>query len=156
MNLEQRLGEILAAFQCQTGTIHALDAAAQTLHLKAQRGVPPALLDKVAVIPVGKGMAGIAAERKEPVQVCNLQTDASGVAKPSAKLTQMAGSITVPILSAQGELCGTLGIATQNPHEFDADETKRLMAAARELTELDLLSPQASGAGSSIGAGGKA
>src|SRR5438045_3559758 len=102
MNLEASLHQILADFDCQTGTIHVLDADSGMLQLRAQHGLPEALLAKVSTIPVGKGMAGIAAERKEPVQVCNLQTDATGVAKAGAKLTQMAGSITVPILGARG------------------------------------------------------
>ena len=65
------------------------------LKLPAQRGIPEAIMDRVRVIPIGKGMAGLAAERREPVQVCNLQTDESGVAKPSAKMTQMENRIVL-------------------------------------------------------------
>ena len=114
------------------GTIHLLDATDGMLHLKAQRGLPPPVLDKVQVIPVGKGMAGIAAERKEPVQVCNLQTDDSGVARPGAKMTQMEGSVAVPILK-EGEVRGTLGVAKPSAYDFSEQETDLLMAVGALL-----------------------
>ena len=63
------LVEILAAFDCTTGTIHTLDKTTNLLNLKASQGIPEFLLPKVAVIPVGKGMAGIAAERREAVRL---------------------------------------------------------------------------------------
>src|SRR5262245_10194136 len=91
--LQRVLELVLQRFDCVTGTIHALNRASGLLELRAQRGIPAVILDKVSKIPVGKGMAGIAAERKEPVQVCNLQTDNSGVAKPGARDTKMEGSI---------------------------------------------------------------
>src|SRR5438445_8407252 len=79
-NLLQVLQLVLAHFNCSTGTIHGLDPKSGLLILLAQRGIPEIIMDKVSRIPVGKGMAGIAAERKQPVQVCNLQSDASDVA----------------------------------------------------------------------------
>jgi putative methionine-R-sulfoxide reductase with GAF domain len=105
------------------------------LQLRARRGIPDIILDKVKSIPVGKGMAGIAAERKQPVQICNLQTDASGVAKPSAKETKMEGSITVPML-IEGELRGTLGVAKPVPYEFSEEESNLLMDAGALIAGL--------------------
>jgi L-methionine (R)-S-oxide reductase len=96
--LDAALVKILAAFQCPVGTIHTLDAASNLLLIRARRGIPDIILDKVKAIPIGKGMAGIAAERMQPVQVCNLQTDTSGVAKPGARDTKMEGSITAPMI----------------------------------------------------------
>jgi|GEM_PF-81963 len=118
---------VLSRFDCATGTIHQLDQSGVWLELRAQVGIPPVIMDKVARIPVGKGMAGIAAERREPVQVCNLQTDDSGVAKPAAKETHMAGSIAAPILVEKTILRGALGVAKPVPYEFNADEQALLM-----------------------------
>lgn len=116
----------LAHFDCQVGTIHSFDPNAKLLHLKAQRGIPPMILDRVSVIPIGKGMAGLAAERREPVQVCNLQTDESGAAKPGAKLTQMEGSISFPMM-VDGNLRGTMGVAKPVAYDFTPDECALLM-----------------------------
>ncbi|MBI1784718.1 GAF domain-containing protein, partial [Candidatus Sumerlaeota bacterium] len=68
-NLLEILDKTLKRFQCVVGTIHVLDPATGMLKLAAQRGIPEMILDKVRMIPIGKGMAGLAAERLEPVQV---------------------------------------------------------------------------------------
>ncbi|MBI1849376.1 MAG: GAF domain-containing protein [Planctomycetes bacterium] len=131
-NLLEILKHVLAHFDCQVGTIHRWDAATGLLQLRAQRGLPDAILDKVTAIPIGKGMAGIAAERREPVQVCNLQTDASGVVRPNAKMTKMEGSIAVPMLVA-GALRGTLGVAKSTTYTFTDDENAALLAIASKI-----------------------
>ncbi len=124
---DQILEKTLLAFDCQVGTIHSLDPDTGMLKLRARRGIPDIILDKVRIIPIGKGMAGIAAERKQAVQVCNLQTDDSGVAKPGAKETQMEGSIAAPML-IDGKLRGTLGVAKPVAYEFTKEEMDCLMA----------------------------
>jgi signal transduction protein with GAF and PtsI domain len=126
------LDRVLAHFGCVTGTIHRLDPASGMLRLLAQRGIPDTIRDRVEVIPIGKGMAGLAAERRQPVQVCNLQTDTSGVAKPGARETRMEGAIAVPMLAA-GTVCGVLGVAKPVVHEFSAAETALLQAVADDV-----------------------
>lgn len=126
-HLQRALELILAHFDCLTGTIHGLDPKSGLLVLLAQRGIPEVILDKVSRIPVGKGMAGLAAERKEPVQVCNLQTDTSGQAKPGAKDTKMEGSIASPMLVDKTILRGVLGVAKPVAYEFNAAEQALLL-----------------------------
>ena len=123
------LAKLTAHFDCPVGTVHLMQDDGM-LHLQAQRGLPPPVLDKVKVIPVGKGMAGIAAERKEPVQVCNLQTDSSGVARPGAKMTQMEGSLASPMLDGD-RVHGVLGIAKPTAYDFSQAETDLLLAVGR-------------------------
>lgn len=133
---ERLLDLLLAHFDCPVGTVHLLDKADGLLHLAAQRGLPPPVLDKVGLIPIGKGMAGIAAERREPVQVCNLQSDDSGVVRPGAKLTRMEGSVAAPMLIGE-TLFGVLGVAKPTAYEFSAAEVDLLSRigelAARRL-----------------------
>ena len=124
--LKQVLELTLAHFDCTTGTIHGLDHKSGLLILLAQLGIPEVIMDKVSRIPIGKGMAGIAAERKQPVQVCNLQTDASGVAKPGAKETRMEGSVAVPMLVDKTILRGVLGVAKPVAYEFTPVELESL------------------------------
>lgn len=123
---------VLADFGCVVGTVHVLQAADGMLHLAAQRGLPPPVLDKVQVIPIGKGMAGLAAERREPVQVCNLQTDRSGQARPGAKLTQMEGSLAVPMLDGE-RLAGVFGVAKPVAYEFTTEEQQRLLDVGQAI-----------------------
>ena len=120
------LDDILHHFQCSAGTIHLL-AESGLLELAAQCGLPDVVVTKITTIPVGKGMAGIAAERREPVQVCNLQTDTSGVVRPGARDTKMEGSVAAPMIGADGALKGVLGIAKPVPYEFTPEECDLLM-----------------------------
>jgi signal transduction protein with GAF and PtsI domain len=133
--LPQVLDLLLQRFDCTTGTIHLLDDKSAMLRLAAQRGIPELVLNKIEVIPVGKGMAGIAAERREPVQVCNLQTDSSGVVRPGARDTKMEGSVAVPMLSSQGVLKGALGIAKPVPYDFTAQECDLLLRTGGLIAE---------------------
>ncbi len=128
------LDAVLRHFDCVTGTIHRLDAATSLLELCASRNIPEAILDRVRRIPIGKGMAGLAAERRECVQVCNLQTDESGTAKPAARQTQMAGSIAAPML-VDGELRGTIGIARPEEHEFTPAQRELLMQVGERIAD---------------------
>ena len=129
----QLLADTITAFDCTTGTIHTLDQDTQLLMLRAQRGIPEFLLPRMSQIPIGKGMAGIAAERREAVEMCNLQTDESGVARPAAKETKVEGSIAAPML-LEGELYGVLGIAKPVPYDFTEAEISALMKIGEEIS----------------------
>src|SRR5881394_3201627 len=100
--LLKSLDEIMGHFSAVAGTIHLLVQGETVMTLAVHRGLPPQIIERVQRVPIGKGMAGLAAERREPVQVCNLQTDESGVAKPAAKETGVAGSIAVPMIDSKG------------------------------------------------------
>jgi putative methionine-R-sulfoxide reductase with GAF domain len=129
------LDSAMAAFSCQTGTIHRTGPDGM-LDLVAQRGVPEALMDKIAKIPFGKGIAGAAAERREPVELCNLQADLGGVARPDARQTGVSGSLAVPVFSkTDGRVLGTLGVGMFAPHEFSDEEKARLAGLAAELAD---------------------
>ena len=128
------LDESIRAFGCQAGTVHWLDAQDGMLKLAAHRNLPPPIVQIVATVPVGKGIAGLAAQNREPVSLCNLQTDTSGQARPAAKTTGMEGSIAVPMLVA-GELRGVLGVAMAAAHEWTDAEKSLLLAIAAKLGE---------------------
>jgi putative methionine-R-sulfoxide reductase with GAF domain len=125
---------VLHEFSCQTGTIHRSTSDGNHLDLVAQIGVPEFLLDKIAYIPFGKGIAGTAAATREPVELCNLQQDLGGVARPDAQQTKVSGSLAVPIFSADGSsVLGVLGVGMQQPHDFSDEEKQRLARFAKIL-----------------------
>jgi L-methionine (R)-S-oxide reductase len=128
--LEKILRETLAKFNSETGTIHFLDSEKQLLHLVAQIGLPPQLVDVVAIIPVGKGIAGQVVAQNKPVTICNLQTDSSGVAKPGAKQTGVGGALCVPIRDGE-KIVGTLGIGTIRQHEYTPEDSAKLEEISR-------------------------
>ncbi len=121
-DLQAALQRILDHFDCQVGTIHGYQAAADLLHLGASVGIPEVIKDKVKSIAIGKGIAGIAAERMEPVQINSIQTDeCGGVVRPGAKMIKAEGAIAVPIIYA-GQLKGVLGMAKRTPYTFSEEE----------------------------------
>lgn len=127
------LGQVISDFGCTTGTLHRFDPHDNHLKLVAHRRIPEVLMPVIQSIPIGKGIAGAAAQRREPVEICNLQTDTSGVAKPGAKQTQVQGSLAVPVLDGD-RLCGTLGIGKLVPYEFSDEEKARLTQIAAKVS----------------------
>ena len=132
LTLEDALDRILSELDAETGTLHGLGTDG-LLHLQAHAGgIPEHLLAIIQRIPVGKGMAGLAAERGEPVQICNLQSDTSGDARPGARTTGMRGSICVP-MRKHGKIVGVLGIAVAREREFSLAESTWLENAGTAL-----------------------
>jgi putative methionine-R-sulfoxide reductase with GAF domain len=128
------LVQVLENFQCVTGTLHRTDPSTGLLALMAHHGIPPQvlpmMLPKIDNIPFGKGIAGCAAQRKEAVQLCNLQEDLGGVAKPDAQKTNVQGALAVPIVGSDGKVIGVLGIGKMQPYEFNDSEVSDLNKVA--------------------------
>ena len=122
----------IARFQCDAGTIHLL--AEGVLKLAAHANIPPPVVEIVQTVAIGKGIAGLAAERLQPISLCNLQTDTTGQARPTAKTTGMEGSIAVPMLAGT-TLRGVLGIAKAHAHDWTEAEKTELLAIAARFAE---------------------
>ena len=102
------LEETISHFDCSTGTLHFLKPGTSILELQAQKGIPDFLMPKVSG------------------EMCNVQTDASGVARPAAKETKVEGSLAAPLIH-QGKLYGTIGIAKPVSYDFTEEEISSLM-----------------------------
>lgn len=68
------------------GSVHLTEPAEREgeIVLVAAHNLPPSVQNGTATIPFGKGMAGTAAERREPVAISDFQADTTGVAVPGA------------------------------------------------------------------------
>jgi L-methionine (R)-S-oxide reductase len=129
--LAEALQAVLNHFGCQAGTYHQMQDGA--LQLVVSLHIPPPVVALIQQVPLGKGLAGLAAERREPVSLCNLQTDTSGQAQPAAKATGMEGSVAVPALGPDGALHGVLGIAKAAAYDWSDAEKAAVCAAAALL-----------------------
>ncbi|RBI64659.1 GAF domain-containing protein [halophilic archaeon] len=132
-DLEAALRGVLDEFDCVAGTIHRAEDG--TLTLVAHEGMPDEVVDRVETLPFGKGMGGLAAERREPVQVCNLQTDESGVAEDGARASGLEGTIAAPMLGPDGSVKGVIGIGKRGEYEFSADEEEELLRVGRRIAD---------------------
>ncbi len=131
-DFEQSLRVIVAHFKAQIGTIHTLGADGM-LHMRAHTpGIPEPVLAATQVIPIGKGIAGLAVERREPVNLCNLQRDESGDVRPGARATGAMGSVCVPMMVGE-KAVGALGIAVMGERDFSDAEVDDLLEAGRSL-----------------------
>ena len=132
------LARTLVNFRCVTGTLHRTDPSSGLLTLIAHQGIPPQvlpmLLPKIDNIPFGKGIAGCAAQRKEAVQLCNLQEDLGGVAKPDAQKTNVQGALAVPVVGADGKVLGVIGIGKMQPYDFTEAEIADLNKVAELIS----------------------
>src|SRR5580658_11332567 len=120
----------LTHFGCQAGTVHLLRDG--VLKLVASKNIPEVVVKIVETVPIGKGIAGLAAQRLEAVTICNLQTDTSGQAKPGAKATGMEGTVAVPMMVG-GELRGVIGIGKAQAYDWPKEETDLLGRVANDL-----------------------
>jgi GAF domain-containing protein len=130
--MEQALLEAIRRLDADSGTIHLKEPGRQVLRLAASHGVPEIVLDIVREVPWGKGMAGLAAERAQPVDACNIQTDTSGNVRPGARATGVQGAMVVPMLLG-GEVVGTLGVGCKVERAFTPEETEWMMSFAGAL-----------------------
>lgn len=128
------LDQALAHLGADSGTIHLKRSGERVLLLAAAHGVPAPVLDIVRVVPWGKGMAGLAAERAAPVDACNIQTDASGDVRPGARATGVQGAIVVPMMR-DGAVVGTFGVGCRVERTFTTEETEWLQRRGNALAE---------------------
>jgi putative methionine-R-sulfoxide reductase with GAF domain len=131
-DLDGALKTVLDHFKCQMGTIHVVETDGK-LHLRAHsKGLPPDILEASKVIPIGKGIAGLAAQNKKAVNMCNLHTDSDPRIPVKAKSSDLIGAICVPMLKGN-DVVGTLGVAVMHERNFTREEEDLLTQAGRVI-----------------------
>ena len=133
-SLQTWLTGFIAQFGGSSGTVY-LRQAESNLQLAASHNIPPQVLQLVHEIPLGKGMAGLAWERNEPVSTCNLQTDRSGDVRPGARAVQAQAAVALPIHSA-GQVAGVVGIAFADERVLSDAELKHMTEQAQSVPRL--------------------
>jgi hypothetical protein len=113
------------------GTVH--EQRGEDLYLTAAQNIPPPVIAIVTHVPHGKGMAGVAQVKKQPVQTCNLQTDDGGTIKPGAKAVNAQAAIAVPVLDDDGGVRAVVGVAWAHERELDSDFEQSIMQLAAAL-----------------------
>jgi L-methionine (R)-S-oxide reductase len=125
------LTRFLADARGVAGTIHLHENGG--LRLGAAVNIPEPVRRVVEWVPSGKGMAGLALERGEPVQTCNLQEDRSGAVKPGAAAVDAKAAVAMPVRDRDGSIIAVVGIAFPDDREIGGEELERLTRAADSL-----------------------
>jgi len=113
------------------GTVH--EQRGEDLYLTAAQNIPPPVIAIVTHVPRGKGMAGVAQVKKQPVQTCNLQTDDSGTVKPGARAVNAQAAIAVPVLDDDGDIRAVVGVAWADERQLDPEFEQAMMQLAATL-----------------------
>jgi hypothetical protein len=129
--LEAWLTSFLSEAGAVAGTVHLHQEGG--LRLAASVNIPPKVQEVVAWVPAGKGMAGLALERGQPVQTCNLKEDGSGAVKPGAKAVDAKAAVAVPVRDKSDSVFAIVGIAFADEREILGEELYRLQRAASTL-----------------------
>ena len=133
-SMEEWLSGFLAGAGAVAGTIHVHQDGG--LRLASAVNIPPPVQQVVAWVPSGKGMAGLALERGEPIQTCNLKEDESGAVKPGAKAVNAKAAAAFPVRDASGGIVAVVGVAFNDEREIDRAELERLQSGAFAMVEL--------------------
>jgi hypothetical protein len=133
-HLQSWLSGLLKDAGAVAGTVHVHERGG--LRLAAAVNIPPRVEEAVAWVPSGKGMAGLALERGEPVQTCNLQEDRSGAVRPGAKAVQAQAAVALPVRDAAGGILAVVGVAFADERELRGEELERLQNGAAALIGL--------------------
>jgi len=113
------------------GTVHVVRG--EHLAIAAAVNIPPKVQEVTAVIPMGKGMAGLAWQRDRPIQTCNLQDDASGDVRPGAKAVGARGAVALPVHDAAGGIRAVVGLAWMDERTLSDDEVGAIARDAAAL-----------------------
>ena len=116
------------------GSVHHVREGA--LRLTGAFRLPEPVIRATAIIPQGKGMAGLAWERDAAVQTCNLQDPGAAGAdsvKPGARAVNAQGAVAFPVHDGDGAVRAVVGIAYADERVLDATSLEGLARRASTL-----------------------
>jgi L-methionine (R)-S-oxide reductase len=118
-SMNQWLRELLGRHGAVAGTVHLVRG--DLLEISAAHNIPPKVQEITAKIPLGKGMAGLAWQRDEPISTCNLKEDATGAVKPGAKAVDGKAAIALPVHQPSGAVRAVVGLAWADERDLADD-----------------------------------
>ncbi|MFG2196126.1 GAF domain-containing protein [Streptomyces sp. NPDC048639] len=125
------LTKFLATQDGVAGTVHLVRG--DLLEITAAVNIPESVQTATRVIQPGKGMAGLAWSRRQPVQTCNLREDTTGDVSPGACAVAAQAAVALPVPDGAGEVRAVVGIAFASEREIEMWELDRLSGAVVSL-----------------------
>lgn len=113
---DEWLAEYLRSLGAVAGSVHLVEG--DGLRLSGAVNLPEKVQQVVEWVPNGKGMAGQALERGEPVFTCNLKDDQSGAIRPGAKAVDAQAAVAMPVRDESNAIVAILGFAFADQRDF--------------------------------------
>lgn len=125
---------VISELGATSGTIHHCDG--RQLKLVEAVGIPADVMPLIEAIPRGKGMAGEAWLRAEPVTTCNLPDDPSETIQSGARRVNARAAVAIPLLSNEGAVRAVIGFGFPEEVALDDQRVATMAAIAGTLIEV--------------------
>jgi GAF domain-containing protein len=119
--ITRKTAEVMGMDSC---SIYLLDQAGEYLVLEATTGLAQESVG-LALLRMGEGLTGWAAQVGEPVGVADAARDPRFKYLPETKESIFQSLLAVPLVN-QGRIIGAMNVQTQTYHQYDADEVELL------------------------------
>src|SRR4051794_10172382 len=128
--LQQLLARVREVLDTDTAAVYELDDEEQTLVARAAKGLGGEDVERGVRVPVGRGFAGLVAERCEPVR--SSEVPDLELVSPLMREQGIVSLVGVPLV-VEGRLLGVLHAGTREKRVFTGDDVALLELAAERL-----------------------
>jgi signal transduction histidine kinase len=129
--LNSALDNVLELMNGDTGGILLLDDKTNTLSYRVYRGLSEEFVQSISGLKLGEGIAGIAAQRGEPIYVDNISKDPR-ITRSIVIDEGLRGFASVPLIS-KNKVLGVMTIASHTLRRFTPQDVQLLSSISNQI-----------------------
>jgi len=129
--LNSALDKVLELMKGNTGGILLLDNDTQTLSYLVYRGLSEEFVEGMAKLKLGEGIAGLVAQRGEPIYVDNISEDPR-VTRSVVVTEGLRAFASVPLVS-KGRVLGVMNVASHTLQRFAPEDIQLLSSISNQI-----------------------
>ena len=129
--LNSALDKVLELMKGNTGGILLLDPETETLSYRVYRGLSEEFVRGIAGLKLGEGIAGLAAQQKQPIYVDNISQDPR-LTRYVVVVEGLKAFASVPLLS-KNKVLGVMNIASHGLHRFAPEDVQLLGSISNQI-----------------------
>jgi signal transduction histidine kinase len=130
MMLEKMLVQTLQAIGVSYGAIHLLNTDEEVLHLVAQVGISPQIVQKISTITTGFGLTGWVAQQKHPLTLMNVSNDPRMLA--IGQVSGYSQFFSAPLIS-QNHLLGVISVFGDTSQQLNPERIALLTTISDQI-----------------------
>jgi len=129
--LHSALDKVLELMKGHTGGILLLDPETETLSYRVYRGLSEEFVRGIAGLKLGEGIAGLAAQQKQPIYVDNISQDPR-LTRYVVVVEGLKAFASVPLLS-KNKVLGVMNIASHGLRRFAPEDVQLLGSISNQI-----------------------